>query len=382
LIYLDYNATAPVRPEVIKAVADSLGLVGNPSSVHAPGRHAKQRIEAARTQVAALAGARPRDIIFTSGGTEANNLALKGSGRQRLIVSATEHDSVLDVARDWPGGCEILAVDGNGVVNLAALEALLGEKAGDTLLSVMLANNETGVIQPISEIAALAHGRGALLHVDAVQALGKIPVDFKALGADLMTISAHKIGGPQGVGALILVPGLSLAPQISGGGQELRRRSGTENVSGIAGFGVAAELAADELSKAPQIAALRDQLEARLFAEIPDLMIAGAGSLRVGNTTSVVMPGVSAETQIMNFDLAGFCVSAGAACSSGKVRASHVLTAMGFDNDAARSAIRVSLGRGNSMADIERFVEVWLGLYRRTRREGIHPRPNAPALSL
>jgi cysteine desulfurase len=366
LIYLDYNATAPVRPEVVSAVTAALQLCGNPSSVHALGRAARAKVEEARVEVARLAGARTRDVIFTSGGTEANNLALKGCGRKRLLVSAAEHSSVIDIAKSWPGDCVVLPVDSQGVVDLAALDAALGDEARDAVVSLMLANNETGVIQPVTAAAALVHTKGGLLHSDAVQALGKIPVDFKALSADMMTLSAHKIGGPQGVGALVVAPGLDLQPLLQGGGQEFGRRSGTENLPGIAGFGVAALTA----GAAPAVEALRDELEARLEAAVPGVMIAGKGAARLGNTSCIVMPGVAAETQIMAFDLAGICLSSGAACSSGKLRPSHVLGAMGFGADA-RSAIRVSLGPENTIDDVSRFLAVWLELYQRTRQGAV-----------
>lgn len=367
MIYLDYNATAPVWPEVTEAVAEALRLGGNPSSVHGLGRAARARVELARARVAGLAGVRSRDVIFTSGGTEANNLALKGAGRKMLLVSAAEHDSVLDIAREWQGERHFLAVDRNGVIDVAAFSAALPQDARDCLVSVMLANNETGVIQPVTEIAALAHERGALVHCDAVQATGKIGLDFGGLGVDMMTISAHKIGGPQGVGALIVAPGLAVASQMRGGGQELGRRSGTENVPGIAGFGIAAELAHGIIARMPAITALRDDLERRLTDLAGGLVIAGAAAARVGNTSCIVMPGVAAETQIMAMDLAGICVSAGAACSSGKVRSSHVLTAMGLSEGDAKSALRVSLGWNTKASDIDAFLETWAALYARTR---------------
>lgn len=367
MIYLDYNATAPVWPEVVEVVAEAMRLGGNPSSVHGVGRAARARVELARARVAGLAGCRARDVIFTSGGTEANNLALKGAGRKVLLVSATEHDSVLDVVREWQGDYGVLAVDRNGVIDMNALRAALPVDARDVLVSVMLANNETGIIQPVAEVAALAHERGALVHCDAVQAAGKIGLDFRSLGIDMMTLSAHKIGGPQGVGALVLAPGLAISPLLRGGGQELGRRSGTENVPGIVGFGKAAELAHGILARMPAIVALRDDLERRLTDLTDGLAVAGAGAPRVGNTSCIVMPGVAAETQIMAMDLAGICVSAGAACSSGKVRSSHVLTAMGLSEADAKSAIRVSLGWNTRGGDIDAFLDAWMTLYDRTR---------------
>jgi cysteine desulfurase len=358
--YLDYNATAPVRPAAAAAVAAALEAAGNASSVHAPGRAARRRIEDARERVAALVGAAPANVVFTSGGTEANALALTGSDATRLLVSAVEHDSVL---RNAPGATPI-PVDRNGVVDLAALDRLLAEPRGETcLVSLMLANNETGVIQPVAEAAAIARAHGARMHCDAVQAAGKIAVDIAVLGVDMLTLSAHKIGGPQGVGALVLRDGMTLAPLLKGGGQERGRRAGTENLPGIAGFGAAAAAAlADLAAGAPaRIAALRDGLEAALAAPaaIQGAVIHGAGAARLPNTSCIGLPGRSAETQVMALDLAGVAVSSGAACSSGKVRASHVLGAMGLSAADAGCAIRVSFGWASTQDDVDRFVAAW-----------------------
>lgn len=365
LAYLDYNATAPVRTEVIAAMAAALAESGNPSSVHGVGRNARRRVELGRDALASRLGCRPAEIVFTSGGTEANNLALLGLGRRALLWSAVEHDSVRAVAADWPGAKMELPVDENGVLRLGALEAALTALTEPAVVAVMLANNETGVIQPIAEIAAIVHAHGGLLHVDAIQAFGKISVHFGSLHADTLSVSAHKLGGPQGVGALVVREGVALAPLLKGGGQEQRRRAGTENVAGIVGFGVAADLI--DLAHSDQVAALRDRLEAGLVAAAPDAVIFGAGAPRLPNTLSVAMPGVGSETQIMALDLAGVHVSAGSACSSGKVQRSHVLTAMGVSDALAASALRVSLGWTSSNEDIERFLAAWLALYRRTR---------------
>lgn len=359
--YLDYNATAPVRPEAAAAVAAALEIGGNPSSVHAAGRAARRLVEDAREQIAALIGAHAPDIVFTSGGSEANALALGGTGAVRVLVSAIEHDSVLRNAAT--GSC--IPADRSGVVDLAALERWLGESGGEaTLVSVMLANNETGVIQPVAEAAAIAHRHGALIHCDAVQAVGKIAVDFAALGVDMMTISAHKLGGPQGVGALVLRAGLTITPLIKGGGQERGRRAGTENVPGIAGFAAAAVAARADLERGEpaRIARLRDRLEAALP---PQAVVHGAAAARLPNTSCIGLPGMSAETQVMALDLAGVAVSSGAACSSGKVRASHVLGAMGLGPADAGSAIRVSLGWASIEDDVERFLAAWRDLARR-----------------
>jgi cysteine desulfurase len=370
--YLDYNATAPVKPAVAEAVARALELGGNPSSVHRVGRLARRAVEEARAKVAALAGAEPAEVIFTSGGTEANNLALKGSGRRRLLISAVEHDSVLAAASASGAEVTLVAVDSDGVVDLAALEEALaageGPAPGPALVSVMLANNETGVVQPLAEVARRAHQVGAIVHCDAVQAPGRLPFDRAALGVDLLTLSAHKLGGPQGVGALIAGAGAGLTARQHGGGQELGRRAGTENLPGIVGFGVAAELAADDLGARARLAGLRDDLEARLAALAPGLIVFGQGAERLANTSCFALPGLGSETQVMALDLAGVAVSAGAACSSGKVQPSHVLRAMGASEEAAASAIRVSLGWATEPAHIDRLVEAWSELYCRVGR--------------
>jgi cysteine desulfurase len=359
--YLDYNATAPVRPEVAAAVVEALSLGGNASSVHGAGRAARRAIERARDAVAALVGGDPSDIVFVSGGSEANQLALRGSGRKRVLVSSIEHDSVLRAVPD----AEIIPVDAAGIVDRAALAALLASESRPALVSIMLANNETGVIQPIAELTELVHAHGALLHCDAIQAAGKLPLDIRALGADLLSLSAHKLGGTQGVGALVVAGDLTLSPLLTGGGQERGRRAGTENLPGIVGFGRAAEIAQRELAGAERLAALRDDAQRRLQAIAPAARIFGSAAPRLPNTLCIGMPGVSAETQVMALDLAGVMVSAGAACSSGKVRASHVLTAMGAAPAEASSAIRISLGWRSSAADIAHLVEAWGALYAR-----------------
>lgn len=363
-VYLDHNASAPLKPAVKAAMVQALDLVGNPSSVHGFGRAVRRAVEDARAQVAALAGVRPAQVFFTGSGTEANNLALRGFPGRRVIVSAVEHDSVLATVPDAPR----IPVDRNGVADLSALDRLLGDGEGPALVSLMLANNETGVIQPVAEAAAIAHAQGALLHCDAVQAAGRRRLDLAALGADLLTISAHKIGGPAGAGALVMAEGLEPEALIRGGGQEKRRRAGTENVVGLVGFGAAARLALEELPDAARVAALRDDLEARVLDAVPEARVMGAGAPRVGNTSSLLLPGVPGETQVMALDLAGVAVSAGSACSSGKVKPSHVLAAMGEDADAAASAIRVSLGWDSDAAAVERFVAAYAGMAQRRRR--------------
>ncbi len=362
--YLDYNATAPAPPAVLAAVAEALGQGGNPSSVHGAGRQARRLVEAARAEVAALVGASPGAVVFTSGGTEANNLALAGVGAARVVVSAIEHDSVRIPAAALGIDLDILRVTADGRVAVGELDGLLTGRAGPMLVSVMAANNETGVIQPVAEIVAIARRHGALVHCDAVQAAGKIPVDFTALGVDLMSLSGHKLGAPAGIGALLLRDGLTLRPGQRGGGQEMGRRAGTENLAGIAGFGKAAELARENVAAADRLAALRAGMERRLLAAAPAARIFGADAPRLPNTTCIAMPGVASEVQVMALDLAGVAVSAGAACSSGKVQASHVLDAMGAGT-AAGAAIRISSGRDTRESDIDRLVAAWTGLYRR-----------------
>ena len=366
-VYLDYNATAPVRPEVVRGMVDRLAEPGNPSSVHGFGRAARAALDQARVRVAALVGATPERVVFTSGGSEANNLALHGPGAGRRVVSAIEHVSVGDAAAARAGGSEVVPVDAEGRVDAAALDALLSAGGGPGLLCVMAANNETGVIQPVAELAARAREAGLRVHCDAVQAAGRAALDMKALGLDSLALSAHKIGGPTGVGALVLGEASEPEPLIVGGGQEHGRRAGTENVAGIVGFGIAAELAQAELERMAEIAALRDSLEHRLRAVCPELAVFGAGAPRLANTSCLAMPGLAAETQIMAFDLEGIALSAGSACSSGKVGPSHVLAAMGVGPELAGEAIRVSLGWASTRADTDRFVEVWRALYARAQ---------------
>ncbi|HZQ00852.1 MAG TPA: cysteine desulfurase family protein [Reyranella sp.] len=361
-VYLDHNATSPLRPAAFDAMVEALRAGGNPSSVHRAGRGARAIVDLARRRVAGLIGALSGEIVFTSGGTEANNLALRGSGRRRVLVSAVEHDSVLKTAN-----AEILPVDGNGVVDLAALQRTLAGGREPALVSVMFANNETGVLQPIAEVVRIARDADALVHCDAVQGAGKAPVDFHALGVDYMSLSAHKIGGPTGVGALVVRGGAPLVADRVGGGQEDNRRAGTENVAGIAGFGAAADAA----GTAPDVVALRDRLEAALIAIAPEARVFGAGADRLENTTCISMPGVKAETQVMALDLAGVCVSVGAACSSGKVIRSPVLMAMGVDPAVADTALRISLGWTSQPQDIERLIAAWRDLYLRVNRSDI-----------
>ena len=365
-VYLDWNATTPLRPQARDAMAAAWDLCGNPSSVHAEGRQARKLIEDARARVAGAVGALPRNVIFTSGGTEANALALtsglrRGSGLPvtRLVVSAIEHASVLAGGRFLPEAMETIGVARSGLLDLDHLREILGD-GPPALVSVMLANNETGAVQPVAEAGEIVHAAGGLLHVDAIQALGKIPFDISEMNADLVTLSAHKIGGPKGVGAVVLAEGvLGFEPLLRGGGQELGRRAGTENVAGIAGFGAAVKAAMGSLeSDAVRLESLRDRLENGL-RDTTDAIVFADGAPRLPNTTLFTVPGLKAETAVIGFDLAGVAVSSGSACSSGKVQPSHVLEAMGFGPELAQGAVRLSLGWSTSDADIDRCLEAW-----------------------
>lgn len=367
--YFDWNATTPLRPEAAAAMQAALALAGNPSSVHAEGRAARHVIERAREQVAALVGAKPADVFFTSSGTEANMLALTPAietrserpPRGKLLMSAVEHSSVRAGGRFAREAIGNLPVDAAGRVDLAALRTAI-RGATLPLVSIMLANNESGVLQPVAEAAAVVHEAGGLLHVDAVQAAGRIAVDIEALGADLLTLSAHKVGGVKGVGALIRRnEDIHIAdPLIRGGGQERGMRAGTENVAGIAAFGAAAVAAREGLAaEAERMRALRDKLEAGLKAIAPQAVVFGSEADRLPNTTLFAAPGLKAETAVIAFDLEGIAVSSGAACSSGKVQPSHVLAAMGVSPALLRGAVRISLGWTTTETDVERLLNAW-----------------------
>jgi cysteine desulfurase len=364
-VYLDYNATAVVRPEAAEAVVEAMALGGNPSSVHAAGRAARVRVEDARAAVAALVGVIPGSITFTSGGTEASSLAIDSAvaaGFARIIVSAIEHEAVFETAKVSGLPVETLPVDASGVADLAWLAENLSNGKGRALVCLMLANNETGVIQPVAEASALVRAAGGWLHVDAVQAAGKIAVDFNALGADTMALSAHKLGGPQGVGALAAGPRATLFRRIHGGGQERGRRAGTENGPGIAGFGAAAKAALRDLPHMAEQAAWRDAVAERLKAAGATVM--GEAAPRLPQTLCVAAPGFGSELQVMGLDLAGVMVSAGAACTSGKVKASKVAQAMGAD-DLAPFVIRISGGWASTEADWKTCGDVWVDAYAR-----------------
>jgi cysteine desulfurase len=349
-VYCDYNAGAPVRPQAADAVARALALGGNPSSVHGAGRAAKALVEDARDKVAGAVGARAENVVFTSGATEALHLALASAGATSVIVSAVEHDAVFEHAtRSY--GAQSAPANGDGLIDLAALAALLAQAPKPALVAVQLANNETGVVQPIARIAALVREHGGLLLVDAAQALGRVPIDIGNLDATYLVLSSHKSGGPSGASALLLAPGAPFATSRFGGGQERGRRPGTENVAALAGFGIAAEIAAREHgAEAARLRDLRDRFEAGLPK---DAVVFGAGAQRLPNTSNFALPGVNAETAVIAMDLAGVAVSSGAACSSGKVRSSRVLAAMGVRPELAKSALRVSFGWASAEADVD-----------------------------
>lgn len=366
-VHLDHNATSPLRPEAHEAMIAALLEGGNPSSVHASGRAARARLEAARAQVAALAGAPARGVVFTSGATEANALALhpawdiagKPVTCDVLLVSAVEHAAVLNGHRFPAEAVEVLPVDEQGRLDLAALSARLDAHAAAgrrAMVSLMLANNETGVIQPVAEAARRAHAHGAVVHCDAVQGAGRLDLDITALGVDLLSLSAHKMGGPLGAGALIAASAdtRTRAPLLAGGGQERGQRGGTPNVPALAGFGAAAVCARADLADAPaRLAHLRDGLEQEIVAALPEAAVVGAGAARLANTTCVAFAGLKAETLVIALDLSHVMVSAGSACSSGKVGPSHVLSAMGLESELASGAIRLSLGWSSTQQDVD-----------------------------
>jgi len=366
LIYLDHNATGPISPAAKAAMIAAMEVAGNPSSIHSAGRAARALVEDAREAVAALAGAKPADVVFTGSGTEANALALRGIARamgcKAVLCSAVEHPSVIANMTDVDS---FLPVDRNGVLNLEVLQRRLADLPAPVLVSVMLANNETGVIQPVADIARLVHAAQGYVHCDAVQAPGRTAFSLAGLGVDALSLSAHKFGGPKGVGALVLRGGLTITPIFEGGGQEKSRRSGTENVVGIAGMGAAALDAARLLAHMPRIGKIRNGIEARIVQTTPGALIHGAGAARLPNTICISVPGIPSQTQVIQLDLAGVCVSTGSACSSGKVSLSHVLKAMGAPDEHTAAAIRVSLGSETTDAEANAFLAAYLPIVAR-----------------
>lgn len=374
--YLDYNASAPLNPEARAAMLAALDVTGNPSSVHAEGRAARAIVDRAREQVAALAGAKPSEIVFTSGATEAN-AAVFGGKWATLFIPGIEHASIHAPAAAC--GARVVEIathaDGTAAVEDMAKANLSGAAQGSAFAALQLANNETGVLQPVAETADFARAHDVFLHCDAVQAAGRVPLAFAGLGVDTMSLSSHKIGGPKGAGALIIRDGLSLPVFMPGGGQERRRRGGTENVAAIAGFGAAAEVAKRELSRAANVKVLRDALERAILELTPEAIIIGAEAPRLGNTSCIAWPGKMAETLVIKLDLAGIAVSAGSACSSGKVGRNHVLEAIGLMPEIAQSAIRVSLGPETTVNDCNAFLDAWRTI--RGDRPASHSRSTA-----
>ena len=395
-VYFDYNATTPLAQEVIDAVVRATSdTFGNPSSVHHFGQQAKAALDDARSAIATLIHADPSEIVFTSGGTEADNMAIRGAaeaieptGRRHLIASAIEHEAVLNTLkalsrRGWR--TTLLPVDESGIVSPDRLHDALADDTA--LVSVMHANNEIGTIQPIADLAALAHARGALLHTDAVQSVGKIPVDVRALGADLLSLSAHKFNGPKGAGALWIKRGTRMQPTVTGGKHERNRRAGTENVPAIAGLGVAARLAGGKLgAEAARVAALRDRLEEGILRGVPSTAVNGTRGSRVPNTSNISFDRVEAESLLIALDLEGIAVSTGSACSSGTLEPSHVLRAMGLSPHRTQNSLRFSLGMLSTEAEVDRVVEVLprlveklRGLTRRDSGVGTRDSSNRPA---
>ena len=378
-IYLDYNATSPMPTGVIDAISRAMREdFGNPSSIHAYGQRAKAALDQARSDVAALIGADPMEIVFTSGGTESDNLALRGafdtlahSGRNRIVTSGIEHEAVLNTVKALAGrGADVatLSAQKDGLIDPSAVESAASKETA--VVSIMLANNEIGTIQPVSEIAARTRASGALLHTDAVQAAGKIPISVKELGVDLLSMSAHKFGGPKGVGAIWIRKGVRLTSQATGGRQERNRRGGTENVPGIVGMGVAARLARESLSTAVSIASLRDRLENGILTAVAGTSVNGVRDRRVPNTTNISFDGLEAESLLIALDLEGVAVSTGSACSSGTLEPSHVLKAMGLPQAFARNSLRFSLGSSTTEADVDFVVGVLPRLVTKLRQLG------------
>lgn len=365
--YLDYNATTPLKPAVLALMIEVLQETGNASSVHSFGRQARKRVETAREQIAALAGTHSNQVTFNSGATEANNTVLCSFAGERILISATEHSSIINTVPQ----AERIPVTSSGVIDMDAYEAMLRDdsKKPPALISVMMVNNETGVIQPVADIARLAKKihPDVHIHTDAVQAAGRIKIDFPALQVDYMTLSAHKISGPQGIGALITAPGARPARLICGGTQERHQRAGTENIPAIAAFGLAAELAAADMDDFQALAPLRDELERRLKDISPGLIVFSESAARVANTSAIAHTGLDAQTVLMGLDLAGIAISGGSACASGSVKSGHVLMALRPDDYERFAAFRISLGLETIKNDIDHFIEQWEKLYNRIK---------------
>lgn len=364
-IYFDANATMPIKPSVIAKVTEVMEEVGNGSSVHTLGRRARAHIENARDELSKLLNIAPANIIFTSGATESLNTVLKNTPEDKVWISAIEHPA----GREPVSDAQKIPVTSDGVVDLTALEKML-ESDTPELISVMLVNNETGVIQPIKKIVDLAQAKGIKVHTDASQALGRIHIDMKELGVDYLSLSSHKFGGPQGVGALVLGPCVTNSPKLMyGGGQEKSRRAGTENVAGITGLGEAARLAKEDIDAFQKLSVFRDQIEDTFRKDFPGIKVWGQGAPRVANTICFTLKGVPASTMLMNLDMVGICVSSGSACSSGSVKGSTVLMAMGADEEEATCAIRFSMTWQTTQEDVDTFLDEWAKIYARIKHK-------------
>jgi cysteine desulfurase len=371
--YLDYNASAPLRPSVVKAMNEAMSLVGNPSSVHKHGREIRKSLSVARNIISSAVGAAKYKVVFTSGGTESNNLALRGCNNPTTLVSDIEHDSILVAAKD----AIRIPVNAGGIIDLVQLETILSQQPTPALISVMLANNETGVIQPLREVSSIAHKYNSIVHCDGVQAFGKLELDMGLLNVDLLSLSPHKVGGPKGIGALIISDDLNIDSQLVGGSQEFSLRAGTENFVSVVGFAATCAEVHNNNQEMERILNMHHQMENKLKHAAPDVQIHGSQSPRLINTTCVRMHGLAAETQVIAMDLAGVSVSAGSACSSGKVTTSHVLQAMGLSSKAANETIRISIGWATTAADIEHVTSTWIHLQETARSTDFLPESSA-----
>jgi len=364
MIYFDHNATTTIRPQVIDLMTAIMAETGNASSTHAAGQRASMHVERAREQMAKAINTRPAQVIFTSCATESINTIIKTFKGERILASTIEHAAVLDCGQS---GLEHIPVTPDGVIDLHALEDKLNQGAQVALVNIMMVNNETGVIQPVKQAIEICHRHGALVHVDAVQALGKIPVDFTDLGADYMSFSAHKIGGPQGVGCFIFAAQKPIRPLLSGGKQEKRQRAGTSNIAGIAGMGLAAELAIQNIDRYTELASWRESMETQITQSLPDIRVNGQNIPRVGNTISLTCPDITNTVQMLNLDLEKICVSQGSACSSGVAKPSHVLLAMGLSEQDALATLRISMGWNTTKDEVDRFVDRYIAIINRLR---------------
>jgi len=364
MIYLDHNATTTIRPQVVDLILSIMGETGNGSSTHKAGQKASMHIERAREQIAEALNTRPAQVIFTSCATESMNTILKTFKGERILSSAIEHAAIVDCGH---AEMEVIPVTTDGVVDLNALEEMVNCDPKPALINLMMVNNETGVIQPVKEAVKIAHDHGCLIHIDAVQALGKIPVDFKDIGADYMSFSAHKIGGPQGVGCFVFAAQKPIRPLLVGGKQEKRQRAGTSNIAGIAGMGLAAELAVKNMDRYDELAIWRDEIESRITQSIAGTFVNGKNTPRVGNTISLTCPDITTTVQMMNLDLDEICVSGGSACASGVAKPSHVITAMGLSDTHALATLRISMGWNTTRDDVNGFIESYTKIINRLR---------------